>query len=64
MIDRYTRREMGSIWELQNKYAIWKEIEILACEAQAKQAATWACRSRATTCVESGSGVRPKCSHT
>ena len=36
MIDRYTRREMGSIWELQNKYSIWKEIEILACEAQAQ----------------------------
>lgn len=36
MIDRYTRQEMGSIWELQNKYSIWKEIEILACEAQAQ----------------------------
>ncbi len=36
MIDRYTREKMGFIWELENKYAIWKEIEILACEAQAE----------------------------
>jgi len=36
MIPRYTRPEMGAIWELENKFAIWKEIEILACEAQAE----------------------------
>lgn len=36
MIERYTRPEMGRIWELQNKFEIWKEIEILACEAQAQ----------------------------
>ena len=36
MINRYTRPEMGAIWELQNKFSIWKEIEILACEAQAE----------------------------
>ena len=36
MIDRYTRPEMGAIWELQNKFEIWKEIEVLACEAQAE----------------------------
>jgi adenylosuccinate lyase len=34
MISRYTRPEMGNIWEDQNKYSIWLEIEILACEAQ------------------------------
>lgn len=34
MIPRYTRPEMGSIWEDQNKFALWLEIEILACEAQ------------------------------
>ena len=27
---------MGSIWELENKFKIWQEIEILACEAQAE----------------------------
>ncbi len=36
MIDRYTNEKMGLIWELENKYAIWKEIEVLACEAQAE----------------------------
>ena len=36
MINRYTRPAMGAIWELQNKFEIWKEIEVLACEAQAE----------------------------
>jgi adenylosuccinate lyase len=27
---------MGRIWELENKFEIWKEIEVLACEAQAE----------------------------
>jgi adenylosuccinate lyase len=36
MISRYTRPEMGNIWEDQNKFAIWLEIEILACEAQSE----------------------------
>ncbi len=36
MIPRYTRPAMGRIWEDQNKYSIWLEIEILACEAQAQ----------------------------
>jgi len=36
MIERYTRPEMGRIWSLANKFEIWKEIEVLACEAQAQ----------------------------
>lgn len=36
MIPRYTRPEMGNIWTEENKFRIWLEIEILACEAQAK----------------------------
>jgi adenylosuccinate lyase len=36
MIERYTRPDMGAIWSDQNKYSIWLEIEILACEAQAQ----------------------------
>lgn len=35
MIERYTRPDMGAIWSDQNKYTIWLEIEVLACEAQA-----------------------------
>lgn len=37
MIDRYTSQEMGHIFSLENKYAIWQEIEVLACEAHAEQ---------------------------
>ncbi len=36
MIPRYSRPEMARIWELENKFAIWAEIEVLACEAQAQ----------------------------
>lgn len=34
MIDRYTRPEMGKIWEDQFKYETWLKIEVLACEAR------------------------------
>jgi len=34
MIERYTRKEVADIWSEDNKYAIWLEIELLACEAQ------------------------------
>ena len=47
MIERYTRPEMGRIWELQNKFDIWKEIEILACEAQAELGACGITREEA-----------------
>ena len=36
MIDRYTRPEMARIFSLENKYSVWQEIEVLACEAQAE----------------------------
>ena len=36
MIDRYARPEMARIFSLENKYAVWQEIEVLACEAQAE----------------------------
>jgi adenylosuccinate lyase len=36
MIERYTRPEMGHIFSLENKYDVWKQIEVLACEAQAE----------------------------
>lgn len=36
MIDRYTRPEMAKIWEEQNRFAAWLEVEILACEAWAE----------------------------
>ena len=36
MIARYTRPAMGKIWDEENKFRTWLEIEILACEAQAQ----------------------------
>ena len=36
MIPRYTRPAMGRIFTDENRYRIWLEIEILACEAQAE----------------------------
>ena len=38
MIERYTRPEMGRIWEAENRYAKWLEVEIAACEAMAEEA--------------------------
>ncbi len=36
MIPRYTRPDMARIWEPENRFRIWLEIETLACEAQAE----------------------------
>lgn len=36
MIPRYTRKEMADIWSDENKYKLWLDVEILACEAQAE----------------------------
>ncbi len=36
MIDRYSRKEIKSIWEDKNKYAIWLKIELAAAEAMEK----------------------------
>jgi len=36
MIPRYTRGEMGKIWEPENRFRKWLEVEILACEALCK----------------------------
>ena len=36
MIDRYSRKELKNIWDEQNKYSIWLEIELAAAEAMEK----------------------------
>jgi len=33
MIERYTRPQMGRIWELENKYRCWLDVELAACRA-------------------------------
>ena len=37
MIERYTRAEMGKIWEPENRFRIWLDIELLAMEAMVKK---------------------------
>ncbi len=36
MIPRYSRPEMASLWQPEHRYRAWLEVEILACEANAK----------------------------
>jgi adenylosuccinate lyase len=36
MIERYTSERMKALWSDQNRFQKWLDIEILACEAQAK----------------------------
>src|SRR5690348_12116623 len=36
MIPRYSRPEMSAIWEAENRFRIWFEIEAHACDALAK----------------------------
>jgi adenylosuccinate lyase len=36
MIPRYSRPEMAGLWEPENRYRAWLEVELLACEANAK----------------------------
>lgn len=36
MIPRYSRPEMTHLWEPENRYRSWLEVELLACEANAK----------------------------
>src|SRR5512147_2727797 len=36
MIERYTRREMGRLWEPENRFRKWLDVEIAVCEAWAE----------------------------
>ncbi|MGA7103765.1 MAG: adenylosuccinate lyase [Candidatus Deferrimicrobiaceae bacterium] len=36
MIERYTRPEMGRIWEAENRFRIWLNIEVLAMESMVR----------------------------
>ena len=36
MIERYTRPEMGRLWEPQNRFQKWLDVEIAVCEAWAE----------------------------
>ena len=36
MIERYSREEIKKIWQDQNRYKIWLEIELAAAQAMEK----------------------------
>jgi len=36
MIERYSRKEIAGIWELENKFRIWLDIELAVCDVQAE----------------------------
>jgi adenylosuccinate lyase len=36
LIPRYSRKVLKDIWEDSNKFQIWLDLEILACEAMEK----------------------------
>ena len=36
MIERYSRKELKSIWSDENKYKVWLDIELAAAEAMEK----------------------------
>jgi adenylosuccinate lyase len=36
MIERYTRKEMGRLWEPENRFQKWLDVEIAVCEAWAE----------------------------
>ncbi|NQT25049.1 adenylosuccinate lyase [candidate division KSB1 bacterium] len=37
MIERYTNPEMGTIWDLQNRYQRWLDVELAVCEVQTER---------------------------
>lgn len=37
MIERYSREEIARIWDLENKFRIWLDIEIAVCEVYAER---------------------------
>ncbi len=37
MIPRYSRKEIAGIWDLENKFRIWLDIEIAVCEVYAER---------------------------
>jgi len=37
MIERYSRKEISNIWQLENKFRIWLDIEVAVCDVYAKK---------------------------
>lgn len=68
MIERYTLPQMQKLWSDENKFRKWIEIEILACEAQAKlgnisKSAVSRIRKKANFNVEKINQIEQKVKH-
>lgn len=64
MIERYTRPEMGKIWEDRNRYRAWLRVEIAACEEMNRVGLIprkdWRELQRVTAALLKKGGVDPK----
>ncbi|WP_257612786.1 lyase family protein, partial [Oenococcus oeni] len=68
MIDRYTKAEMGAIWELKNQYQTWLEVEIAVDQAWANfgkipQADVDAIKNKATFDVDRIAEIEARTHH-
>ncbi len=68
MIKRYTRKEMGELWSLQNEFQVMLDVEIAACEAMAEigeipQEAVKNIKEKATFTVERIAEIEKETNH-
>lgn len=68
MIKRYTRKEMGELWSLQNEFQVMLDVEIAACEAMAEigeipQEAVKRIKEKATFTVERIAEIEKETNH-
>ena len=68
MIERYTRKEMGELWSLQNEFQVMLDVEIAACEAMAEigeipQEAVKNIKEKATFTVERIAEIEKETNH-
>ena len=68
MIKRYTRKEMGDLWSLQNEFQVMLDVEIAACEAMAEigeipQEAVKNIKEKATFTVERIAEIEKETNH-
>ncbi|MBT8753688.1 adenylosuccinate lyase [Brachyspira hyodysenteriae] len=68
MIKRYTRKEMGELWSLQNEFQVMLDVEIAACDAMAEireipQEAVKNIKEKATFTVERIAEIEKETNH-
>ncbi|MGK5088694.1 adenylosuccinate lyase [Bdellovibrionota bacterium FG-2] len=64
MIKRYTRAQMGAVWEDRHRYQVWLKVELAVCEALAREGVIprkdWRELSGACERLMASGGVDPK----